>query len=130
MIADTTFVIDLMQELPAAVSALNKLESHNEALIITTPTLFELFVGVALSKKSTQERQKIVNTLKGQLIVDLNGESAERAGLAHGSLITKGNKIGALDSMIAGIALSRQEKVMTRNVKDFERIEGIQIEKY
>ena len=38
--------------------------------------------------------------------------------------------IQPIDCMIAGIALIRKEKVLTRNVKDFSKIKDLEIETY
>jgi len=40
----------------------------------------------------------------------------------------KGSPIGDLDAMIAGIALTHGESVVTTNLKHFERVEGLQVE--
>lgn len=65
-----------------------------------------------------------------QIIWDLYGESAVVAGGIDGNLIKKGLKIDPEDSMIAGIAMSRGETILTRNTEHFGKIEGLNIETY
>lgn len=43
----------------AAVKRVRELESNAVALQLGAPTIFELYVGVALSKKAEQEKAKI-----------------------------------------------------------------------
>ncbi len=51
-------------------------------------------------------------------------------GSIYGELLAKGETIDPEDAMLAGIAKSHHEKVLTRNVKHFSRIEGLTIETY
>ena len=71
-----------------------------------------------------------MKTIGGLVIIPFDKQAAERGGEIDGSLIKAGNKIGIIDSMIAGIALIRKEKILTRNVKDFSRVKGLEIDTY
>ena len=71
-----------------------------------------------------------MSILSDQPIIGFDRASAEMAGEIDGTLVRQGKRIGIVDSMIAGIALKSQEKVITRNVKDFSRIRGLEIESY
>ncbi len=104
--------------------------NRGETTLITSLSIFELFSGLGRSKKPQQEKNKILKVLEGQLIVNLDNYSAEKAGEIDGSLIKEGNGIGVIDSMIAGIALIKKEKVLTRNVKDFSRAKGLIVENH
>ena len=73
---------------------------------------------------------KILEILDGQIILKFDKESAEKAGEIDGNLIKEGNTIGPIDTMIAGTAITKNEKVLTRNIKDFSRIKGLNIETY
>ena len=130
MILDTCFIIDLMDNNEKAVAKLRELELNNESIPITSLTVFELFSGLARSSNFDREKEKIVNVLSRQIILYFDEKSAEKAGEVDGYLAKKGEKIDAIDSMIAGIALSRNEKVLTRNVKDFSKVRGLGIEWY
>lgn len=130
MIFDTDFVIDLMENKVNAATKLRELIKKGEPQLITAPTVFELFSGLARSEKPTEEKNKIVKVLKGQLILHLDNDSAEKSGEIDGALVKEGKKIGPVDCMIAGIALVKKEKLLTRNVKDFMRIRGLEMESY
>ncbi|MBI4919598.1 PIN domain-containing protein [archaeon] len=130
MIFDTTFLIDVMDNDASAVAKLFDLVGKGEPQLITAPTIFELFSGLARSKKPQQERNKVIKILEGQLVVNFDNNSAEKAGEIDGNLINEGKSIGVIDSMIAGIALEKKDKLLTRNVKDFSRIKGLEVETY
>jgi len=127
MILETTFIIDLMNGNPEAIE---KIKQINETQFITTPTIFELWSGIAQSKKPVQEKKKILAVLESQLVLNLDKESSEEAGEIDGTLIKEGQQIDPEDSMIAGIAKAYGEKILTRNVSHFDRIKGIEIETY
>ena len=130
MIVDTTFIIDLLHTDVKAVQKLQELLKQGTIIKITAVTVFELFTGVVRSQRPAEERNKILKVLEGQLVIPLKREAAEKAGEIDGLLIQEGKRIDIADCLIAGIALSRNEKVLTRNVKDFSRILRLGVESY
>lgn len=128
MIVDTTFVIDLMEGLPEAVRFLEQVQS--QTIFVTTPTIFELWSGLAQSQQPEKEEQKIRKVLESQLVLDFIKKCAEEGGMIQGTLSKKGISIDPEDCMIAGIAKHYGQKVLTRNVRHFERISGLSIETY
>ena len=82
------------------------------------------------SDKPLEEKNKVIKVLKGQLTLDFDNESAERASFIDGKLIKNGKTINPIDSMIAGIAIVNKQKILTKNVKDFIKIDNIEIEEY
>ncbi len=130
MIGDTTFIIDLIDELPAAVEKLRILQEQQKPLFVTTPTIFELWTGVAFSDRPEREKVKARQILESQFILDLNRRSAEEAGIINGTLISEGQRIDPEDCMIAGIAKHHGDTILTRNIKHFQRIKGVNTEGY
>src|SRR3989344_1225584 len=130
MIADTTFIIDLLHNEDKAVTKLDELDSNSEQLFITSISIFELFSGVAQSSQPDVEKLKVKLALEDQAILSLSDDSAEISGEIHGILIKTGKMIGVQDCMIAGIAIAKKDKILTRNVKDFSKIKGLGIESY
>ena len=130
MILDTAFIIDVMENDEKAVRRAKELKARGEPQAIATPSLFELYSGVGRSTKPETEKRKILHTLSRLLVWPLDPESAERGGEIDGKLISEGQKIDPLDSMIAGIALSKGQTILTRNVSHFNRIPGLSVETY
>ena len=52
MLADTSFLIDLMTGDQAAVEKAGEIEAKSMPLIVSAPTVFELYVGITLSSKA------------------------------------------------------------------------------
>lgn len=130
MIFDTSFVIDLMVGDKAAIEKLKEIIGKGEPQIVAAPTIFELYSGVAQSDKQELEKKKILSVLSRVAVWHLDTGAAERGGEIDGALIKAGEQIEPVDSMIAGIALVKGEKVLTRNVKHFSKVAGLKLEKY
>lgn len=130
MILDTTFLIDVMRKDPAAIMKAQQLTGVGEPQLVTVISLFELSSGLARSKKPAQEQHKITTALANQIIIQLDEKSAMKAGEIDGLLCKQGTSIGPADALIAGIALSRDDAVLTKNVKDFSRVPGLRVVTY
>lgn len=83
MLVDTTFVIDIMQDDRDAIKKAKELSDSSTAIVVGTPTIFELYVGVGLSLKSSEEREKILDALISLTQLPLDGPSAARAGIIY-----------------------------------------------
>ena len=123
MILETTFALDFLKGKENAITKVHSLVEENVSLEITTPTIFELWGGLAQLGKGEKEREKIISFIKGLTVYPLDEESAKIAGIIDGELIKRGLKIDTEDSMIAGIAIIDNQKVLTRD-QHFSRIEG------
>ena len=61
-------------------------------------------------------------------LVELDQDAGERSGVIRADLEGRGERIGAYDVLIAGIALARGHILATHNVREFGRVAGLQIE--
>ena len=130
MIADTSFLIDIMRSDKDAIKKTEEIEKNGNTIAVSSISIFELFVGVALSVKKDQERKKINQILNGLSIISFDEESAREAGKIYAQKRKNGSTIEIEDSMIAGICSRRKEILITRNIKHFSDIEGLRIESY
>ena len=129
MIIETSFVIDFLQGDEDAVSKMQSLIDEDSPYEVASPTIFELWGGLQNIEAPEKEKQKILLLMQGIVVFSLDEESAKIAGTIDGQLAKKGLKINTEDSMIAGIAIRNNKKILTRD-QHFERIEGLKIEKY
>ena len=56
--------------------------------------------------------------------------AAEQAATVRAQLEAQGTPIGPVDALIAGIALSRNLTVVTRNTREFGRVAGLNVENW
>ena len=130
MIADTCFIIDIMRNNPEAIAKAQEIEKNNTPLLVTAPTVFELNVGLSLSSKPLEEKEKIQEVLDSLPFIPLDYTASIEAGRIYGDKRKQGETIDPQDAMIAGIARSVGEKILTRNIKHFSGIEKVSIDSY
>lgn len=130
MIADTSFIIDLMIGEKAAISKAKEIEDKNIPLSLSAPTLFELYVGISLSHKREEEKARVLNVIDSMPFLPLDIESTKAGGQIYAEKSRVGLRIDPEDAMIAGIARVNGEKVLTRNLKHLQDIPGVNLEKY
>jgi len=130
MIFDTCFIIDVMDGDEKAISKLKDIVKRDIPQITTAISIFEIFSGMSRCNNPENEKRKIIDVLENLLIADIDNESAQKSGTIDGELIKTGKPIGVQDILIAGVALKRKDTLLTRNIKDFERIKNLKIESY
>ena len=129
MILETSFVIDFLHGYEDAVSKMQSLIDKGIPYEIASPTIFELWGGLQNIQAPEKEQQRILSLMHGISVLSLDEESAKIAGSIDGQLAKQGLTINTEDSMIAGIALKNNKKILTQD-QHFNRVEGLKIEKY
>ncbi|MBS3132978.1 type II toxin-antitoxin system VapC family toxin [Candidatus Woesearchaeota archaeon] len=121
-VADTDVSIDYMRGKQGVVKLLDSIEE----LHLTTITLAELFFGV-YSLKS----ERLLSSLKSYIqkfnCLPFQLWDSIKFGEIKAGLKKKGSLIDDADIMIAAIVASYDFTLITRNVKDFQRINGLKI---
>jgi len=130
VIADTTFLIDLMRDDKSAVEKETILEEDGISVYLTAVSVFELYVGLNLSSKRVHESRKIERVLGNLAILPFDFDSAKEAGEIYAYKKRSGLTMDLEDAMIAGICRTAKEPVLTRNIDHFSGIEGVALETY
>jgi tRNA(fMet)-specific endonuclease VapC len=130
MLADTTFLIDLMKADDKALAKAKELEAASIPVLVGAPSIFKLYVGVGLSIKTTEEREKVLGVLKSLTHLPLDQQAATRAGLIYAQRSKEGVEMDPEDAMLAGIAVENHETVITRNRRHFLGIPDLKLEAY
>jgi len=130
LLADTSFLIDLMVGDKAAVEKAREIEAKGTPLIVSAPTVFELYVGISLSRKAEEGKARILVVLESLPFLPLDVESSKAGGRIYGDKKRMGSTVDPEDAMVAGIARVHGEKVLTRSLKHFQGIEGVNVESY
>ncbi len=133
-IADTDFFIDVMNPVRAhharAVAAAERFDASDEPLWVSALTRFELATGCERYVDPPRERARVQALLEGYPTLAFTAEIAERAGRIHGALARGGRALGAVDAMIAATALEQDAAVLSRNVREFRRVQGLRVDAY
>ncbi len=126
---DTNICIYLIKQRPGQV--LNKFQKHSPAdVAVSSITVFELEYGIEKSLMKDRSAKALKKFLSALNLVSFDREAASKAAAVRARLEKKGVPIGAYDLLIAGIALSRGMSLVTNNVNEFERINGLLIENW
>ena len=92
---------------------------------ITSISLYELLVGVTTSTRPNDRREQLNTLLKYVQVIDYDQRAAEFSSVIQADLQKKGNVIGPLDTLIAGIALAHNLTLVTNNLREFQRVDGL-----
>jgi tRNA(fMet)-specific endonuclease VapC len=96
-------------------------------IAISTIVLFELQVGIAKSPAPAKRIQQLQQLLSRVNLVPFDRDAALAAATIRAQLERLGTPIGPIDVLIAGVAMSRQEAIVTHNVGEFSRVAGLSI---
>jgi len=122
---DTNAVIGLLKDASSALSRRTRL--HNTADVgISSVVLYELYFGAFRSRMQAHNLARL-DALQFE-VLPFDAEDARAAGLIRASLTATGTPIGLYDVLIAGQALARSLVLVTNNVKEFTRVNGLRIE--
>jgi tRNA(fMet)-specific endonuclease VapC len=120
IVADTDVLIDFLGgHNPAAARV--ALELERGQLTTTAVNRFELLAGV----RSTRQDRLVRDLLAALATLPLDQNSADAAARVRRSLEAAGTVIGMADSLIAGIVLTNEGVLLTRNRRHFDRVEGL-----
>ncbi|MEK6824916.1 MAG: type II toxin-antitoxin system VapC family toxin [Nanoarchaeota archaeon] len=123
---DSNVLINFLRNKPQALSAIHQLNKKNEELITTSVNSFELLRGASNLSKLKEDRVR--NFLGNFTILDFDFESSKKAAEIFNTLKEKGSSLDIADVMIAAIAITNNQSLLTENKKHFDRIEGLTLE--
>jgi len=108
--------------------ASRRLNDHWQESALSTIVLHELYAGAFESKRRARSLEAIKELDLPLLIFD--ADDARAAGEIKADLKRKGTPIGPNDVLIAGQARARGLTVVTRNVGEFRRVEGLAVDEW
>jgi hypothetical protein len=125
IVLDTNVLSVLMRVVPEAPVVQWLDQQPAESVWITSVTLFETRLGLALlpngrrrSALETAFEQLLAEDLDGR-VLDFDTPAAESAAVLAAERQRRGQTIDVRDTQIAGIVLARRARLATRNVKHF-----------
>lgn len=125
---DTNIVIYVIKRRP--IEVLHTFNKHQSQMAISSITLAELIYGAEKSQKTEQNLLQIEDFVSRLVVLDYGAKSAAHYGDIRAKLEKEGLTIGANDLHIAAHARSEGLIVVTNNVREFQRVEGIRIENW
>jgi tRNA(fMet)-specific endonuclease VapC len=125
---DSDASIRLMRYQPSFVRRLAALRASE--VFISSITYHELYYG-ALHSGNPDRHFKLLETLTDTVtVLPFTRSSAERSAEVRESLAARGTPIGPLDTLIAGHALEHELTLVSGNLREFSRVEGLALENW
>ena len=122
---DTNFIIFLLKGDLSAKQLLSLQEA--ESFYLSSITVSELIHGAFKSKQQEKNLSKVDLIIKNFDILDFNLGAARVFGRLRSNLEKNGTIIGPYDLQIAAIALENSCTLVTRNLKEFTRIDDLKV---
>nr|WP_294507458.1 tRNA(fMet)-specific endonuclease VapC [uncultured Rhodopila sp.] len=123
---DTNLCIRVLRDRPAGLR--ERFSRETGSLCISTIMLTESLVGAAKSNKPTENRREVDRFAPRLEVLAFDDDAAAHAADIRAVLERRGHPIGGYDTLIAGHARSRGLIVVTGNLREFNRVEGLRTE--
>lgn len=120
---DTNLCIRVLRDRPAHLRA--RFNEEADGLAISTIVLTELVHGAAKSAKPAAGRQAVDDLASRLEVLAFDDAASRHAGEIKAELERRGNMIGAYDLLIAGHARSRGLALVTGDLGEFRRVDGL-----
>lgn len=123
---DTSLCIRVLRDRPERVRERFNLEA--DALCISTVVLTELLHGASKSARPAHHRTEVERFVSRLDVLAFDALAADHAANIRATLERQGRLIGGYDVLIAGHARSRGLIVVTGNLSEFGRVDGLRCE--
>lgn len=122
---DTNAIVDVLRAPGSGVEAhLRTLEPSDVGISVVV--LHELYYGAYRSRRR-DANVALVEEI-GLAVVELTREDAREAGRIRAALSGDGTPIGPFDVLIAGQAVARGLTLVTHNLRELGRVDGLRLE--
>ena len=122
VLLDTDVAIELLR---GNAHALDCLAKCKDEIFVSTVTASELYFGAYHSKRVEKNVRAVDEFLRQFPRLTLSDETARVFGEQKQRLQERSSQVGALDLLIASIALVNDCRIVTGNARHFKKIEGI-----
>jgi tRNA(fMet)-specific endonuclease VapC len=126
---DTNICIYIIKKRPETVFEKFKLCLPG-SIAISSITMAELQYGINKSTNPKKNQQALEQFLLPLDILEFSTKAAIEYGIIRDNLEKKGTPIGPLDLLIAAHARSIGTVLVTNNVKEFDRVENLEVENW
>lgn len=123
---DTNLCVRVLRDRPRGARHL--FNDNAEGLCTSTIVLTELLHGAAKSARPAENRRAVGDFSARLEVLPFDEAAAHHAADIRADLERKGEMIGGYDLLIAGHARSRGLTIVTGNLREFRRVDGLRCE--
>jgi len=102
----------------------------DDELWVSVHAACELYAGAAGADRPSVERDNVMRLCSGLHLAFPDAGFAEVFGRLYASLARRGVRVATMDLLIATAAVQARAPLLTRNVRDFSRIPGLEVVTY
>jgi predicted nucleic acid-binding protein len=117
--------IPFLKGTPEAVNRVREI-SDKDQVVITEITAYELFKSARLSSKPEENTENVKKAISNMQVLDFSQEASKEASNIFCELKESGKMISEFDILIAAIAKTNGEAILTRDLH-FKFINGIDL---
>lgn len=126
-LVDTNILSLFFRNQPLVVENFNTYIQEYGKINISIITYYEIVSGLK-HRDAQKQLTSFLEFASYNLILPLTTDSTTISGDIYASLRKKGTPVDDIDILIAGIAIANDLILVTNNRRDFEKIEGLEIE--
>ena len=130
VILDTDILVGLLRNNQEAELKIEELEQKGIPVCTTVISSYELFKGVFLSSNPVRNAVSVMELLDSITILHFDFDASKISAKVYSNLKKQGAITNVMDQMIASVAISQNQALITRNTKHYENIRGIAIENW
>jgi tRNA(fMet)-specific endonuclease VapC len=124
---DTCTVSDFAQGRPRVLDRVKSVSPDDIA--ISAVTEMEIAYGLRLNPKVMPRLAPVMDALfRAVHLLPYDSAAAQTTAVLRAALKVRGRPIGAYDALIAGTAVAHGLVLVTSNVREFSRVEGLSVE--
>ena len=126
---DTSVCVPLINRTDARAAA--RLLGHSRGSVrLCSVVKAELYFGAQNSSRLAENLQRVETFCRAFESLPFDDESAKQYGIVRAQLRREGRPIGGNDLMIASIAVAHSHILVTRNMDEFSRVSGLEVERW
>lgn len=124
-VLDTNTIIYLLKKRERVVE--NFRVVHPKSIFVPAVVFYELQVHLAKTGFPPKKVKQLDELIERLNLAAFDDRAAIAASVVRAKLEMQGRPIGPIDTLIAGTALSLEATLVTHNVGEFSRVEGLEI---
>lgn len=125
---DTDICVYVINENPVELKA--TFNRYSQQLAISSITLAELMFGVEKSGNRLRNLENALDFTRRVSVLFFDDKAAMEYGKLRAELQWKGTPIGPNDTLIAAHARSIDATLVTNNIQEFNRVQGLRVENW
>jgi tRNA(fMet)-specific endonuclease VapC len=127
---DTSILVPLLRKEAEALCNLRHEADKGSRVSTTVISLCELYAGAYASQDPVKELRKVEELISRLEVLELTKEASQKYGELLNSSTIRAHPIGDFDLIIAAIALSTGDSLVSRNREHFGRVPGLVLEEW